>query len=98
MITVAKERVGDRPAGTTPADSAIVRMVTGVHQALGLPVSLSESSTDSNLPMSLHIPAITIGGGGRGAGVHATTESFDATDAWRGTERALLLTIALAQK
>ena len=47
--------------------------------------------------MSLNIPAITIGGGGRGRDAHALTESFDTTDAWMGTQHALLLTIALAQ-
>ncbi|MEP7304251.1 MAG: M20/M25/M40 family metallo-hydrolase [Acidobacteriota bacterium] len=98
MITVVKERVGDRPAGSTPADSMIVRTVEAVHRALSVPVAFNESSTDSNIPMSLRIPAITIGGGGRGAGAHAATESFDTTDSWRGTERALLLAIALAQK
>ena len=98
MITVVKERVGDRPAGSTPADSVVVRRVEAVHRALGLPVAFNESSTDSNIPMSLNIPAITIGGGGRGVGAHAATESFDTTDSWRGTERALLLAIALAQK
>ena len=47
--------------------------------------------------MSLGIPAITIDGGGRGRGAHALDESFDTTDSWMGTQRALLLTIALAQ-
>jgi hypothetical protein len=64
---------------------------------LGVPFVLSESSTDANLPMSLRIPALTIGGGGRGADAHALSESFDTLDSWRGTERALLLTIALAR-
>jgi hypothetical protein len=50
------------------------------------------------MPMSLKIPSITIGGGGRGRDAHALTESFDTTDAWMGTQHALLLTIALAQK
>jgi tripeptide aminopeptidase len=97
-ITVVKERVGDRPAGSTPGDSPIVRTAEAVHRAVALPITLGESSTDSNIPMSLHIPAITIGGGGRGVGAHAPTESFDTTDSWQGTERALLLAIALAQK
>jgi len=97
-ITVVKERVGDRPAGSTSGDSPIVRTARAVHRALGLPVTLSESSTDSNIPMSLHIPAITIGGGGRGVGAHAPSESFDTTDSWQGTQRALLLAIALAQR
>ena len=98
MITVVKDLVGDRPAGSTPATSPIVRTVQAVHQALNLPVVLGESSTDANIPMSLRLPAITIGGGGRGTGTHAATESYDTTDSWLGTERALLLTIALAQK
>ncbi len=98
MITAVKERVGDRPPGSTPADSSIVRTAQAVHRALNLPFSLSESSTDSNIPMSLHIPAITIGAGGDGADAHAPTESFNTTDASIGTQRAVLLTIALAQK
>src|SRR5437899_12002089 len=61
MITVVKDLVGDRPAGSTPGTSPIVRTAQAVHQALNLPVALGESSTDSNIPMSLHIPAITIG-------------------------------------
>ena len=48
--------------------------------------------------MSLKIPAVTIGGGGRSSGAHALDETFDTTDSWKGTQRALLLTIALAQK
>ena len=97
-ITATRERVGDRPAGSTPAGSSIVRAAEAVHRALGLEFVLSESSTDANIPMSLRIPAITIGGGGRGADAHALTESFDTTDSWVGTQRALLLTIALAQE
>ncbi len=98
MVTVVKERVGDRPAGSTPPGSFIVRTVEAVHRALGVPISLTESSTDSNIPMSLGIPAITIGTGGRGTGTHAVTEAFDTTDAWLGTQRAVLLTLALAQR
>ena len=97
-ITALKERVGDRPPGSTSSGSPIVRTAEAVHRALGLPFVLSESSTDANIPMSLHIPAITIGGGGRGLDAHAITESFDTTDSWVGSQRALLLTIALAQR
>jgi len=97
-ITAVKELVGDRPAGSTAATSPIVRAAEAVHRALGLPISFSESSTDSNIPMSLGVPAITIGGGGRGTDAHAVTESYDTTDSWIGTGRVLLLTIALAQR
>ena len=98
VITAVKELVGDRPAGSTPESSPIVRAGLSLATALGVTASLGEGSTDSNLPMSMKIPAITIGAGGRGRDAHALTESFDTTDGWIGTQHALLLTIALVQK
>jgi hypothetical protein len=47
--------------------------------------------------MSLGIPALTIDTGGHGSGAHSEAEMFDTTDAWRGTQRALLLAVALSQ-
>jgi acetylornithine deacetylase/succinyl-diaminopimelate desuccinylase-like protein len=96
-LTVEKTLVGDRPAGSTPAASAIVQTAVSVTRALGLPATLDEGSTDSNVPMSLKIPAITIDGGGRGTGSHSLDETFDTTNSWQGTQRALLLAVALAQ-
>ena len=98
VVTAVKELVGDRPAGSTPESSPIVRDGLSLATALGVTASLGEGSTDSNLPMSMKIPAITIGAGGRGRDAHALTESFDTTDGWIGTQHALLLTIALVQK
>jgi tripeptide aminopeptidase len=98
VITVVKELVGDRPAGSTPENSSIVRSGLAAATVLGFSSNLGEGSTDSNIPMSLSVPSITIGGGGRGRDAHALTESFDTTDAWMGTQHALLLTVALAQK
>jgi len=97
-ITVVKELVGDRPAGSTPESASIVKNGIAVATVLGFNANLGEGSTDSNLPMSLKIPAITIGGGGRGREAHALTESYDTTDSWMGTQYALLLTITLAQR
>jgi acetylornithine deacetylase/succinyl-diaminopimelate desuccinylase-like protein len=98
QITVAKELVGDRPAGSTPENAPIVRAGLAAATVLGYSSNLGEGSTDSNIPMSLSVPAITIGGGGRGREAHALTESYDTTDSWHGTQHALLLTIALAQR
>jgi tripeptide aminopeptidase len=96
-ISAVKELVGDRPAGSTPENSAIVRNGLAAATALGFTATLGEGSTDSNIPMSLKTPAITIGGGGRGRDAHALTESFDVTDAWMGTQHALLLVVSLVQ-
>jgi tripeptide aminopeptidase len=95
VIRAAFDRAGERPSGETPPDAFIVRAAQQVNRSLGLPTTLSESSTDANIPISLHIPAITIGAGGRGGDAHALTEWFDATESWKGTARAVLLTLAL---
>ena len=97
VITVVKDLVGDRPAGSTPRDAPIVVTALASARAVGLAGGLSEGSTDANLPMSLKIPAITIGGGGRSLNAHAPGEAFDSTDSWKGSENAVLLTIALAR-
>jgi di/tripeptidase len=96
-LSVDKELVGDRPAGETPSHAPIVVAATSVSSALGLPISFDAGSTDANIPMSLNIPAITIDGGGRGTGAHSPDEAFDTTNSWFGTQRAVLLAIALAQ-
>jgi tripeptide aminopeptidase len=96
-LTVDKQLVGNRPAGRTPTDAPIVVAAQSVTKALGFSGEIGEGSTDSNIPMSLNVPAVTIGGGGRGTGAHALDEAFDTTDSWKGTQRAFLFAIALAQ-
>ena len=96
-LTVSIDTVGMRPAGRLPSSAPIVQAAISVSKALNLPLSFSEGSTDANLPLSLGIPSVTIDAGGRGSGAHTENETYDATDAWKGTQRAILLTIALAQ-
>lgn len=96
-LSVDVKLVGDRPAGRTSETAPIVQAAISVTRALDLPVQLDEGSTDSNIPMSLDVPAVTIDGGGRGSGAHSLGETFDSTDSWKGTQRALLLAIALAR-
>lgn len=96
-LTVSIETVGLRPAGRAPSTAPIVQAAVSVTRALNLPVMFGEGSTDSNLPLSLGIPAVTIDTGGSGSGAHTEDEMFDTTDAWKGTQRALLLAVALAQ-
>lgn len=96
-LTVEIEPVGLRPAGRVPVSAPIVEAAISVSKALDLPLSFAEGSTDANLPLSLGIPALTIDSGGRGQGAHTESETFDATDAWKGTQRAVLLSVALAQ-
>lgn len=96
QLRVNVEMIGDRPGGATPAESSIVRTALAVSAALDIRSALDESSTDSNVPISLGIPAITTGAGGTITGAHSLQEVFDTTDSWRGSQRILLLAVALA--
>jgi acetylornithine deacetylase/succinyl-diaminopimelate desuccinylase-like protein len=96
-VTASAELVGVRPAGQTPKDSPIVQTALAVSRAMQIEEVLREGSTDSNVPMNLAIPAITISGGGAGMGAHSLNETFNSKDSWRGTQRAVLLAIALAR-
>jgi acetylornithine deacetylase/succinyl-diaminopimelate desuccinylase-like protein len=96
-VTGSPELVGLRPAGVTPADSAIVQTTVAVSKIFGYDGTLREGSTDSNVPMNMDIPAVTIGGGGMGTGAHSLNEAFDTKDSYIGTQRALLLAVALAR-
>ncbi len=69
--------IGERPCGETPVDSSMVRSLSAIVKAFGLSPHYSFSSTDSNIPMSLGIPAVTIGRGGPGGRSHSPDEWTD---------------------
>jgi tripeptide aminopeptidase len=96
-IEVVSEVMGSRPSGRVSEAAPILRAARSVTAAVGGVARLAEGSTDANLGMSLGIPSITIGGGGRGVGAHTLHEHFDTTGSEAGTRRALLLAVALAQ-
>jgi tripeptide aminopeptidase len=97
-VTSVRELVGDRPPGQTPPDSQVVRAALTAARTLDITLTPTESSTDANIPIQLKIPAITIGTGGRGTGPHTAGETFDTTDAWKGTQYAVLVVIELARR
>ena len=55
-----------------------------------------ESSTDANIPISLGIPAITVGRGGNEGGVHTIHEWFEPEEAYLGPQKNMLLMLALS--
>jgi acetylornithine deacetylase/succinyl-diaminopimelate desuccinylase-like protein len=89
-VTATVERVGLRPTGRVSDDAPIVQAVRRANAALGIENSFDAGSTDSNIPISLGIPAVTLRGGGASTGNHALQEQFDSKDSFRGTQRALL--------
>ena len=73
-ISAVPELIGDRPAGTTPATDPLVQTAERLLKAGGYDAQMMPSSTDSNIPISLGIPAITLGAGGGGFRAHALDE------------------------
>jgi tripeptide aminopeptidase len=96
-LSVEIKLIGDRPAGIVELDSPIVQATRrAVTTITGAPrVTFAGSSTDSNLAMSMGIPAVTIGGGGEGGNWHSRNEWYRPVDAWYGPQNALLTILML---
>ncbi|MFM7305944.1 MAG: M20/M25/M40 family metallo-hydrolase, partial [Alphaproteobacteria bacterium] len=97
-ITAEVTPVGDRPAGETPAGQPIRAFAAAAVSAEGYRPSFEWSSTDANIPMSLGIPALKIGAGGRGGRAHSLDEWLDVepTEALRGMRSSLATILAIA--
>jgi tripeptide aminopeptidase len=97
-MSVEIRLIGDRPAGIVAMDSPIVQASQRAVTILtGKPrVTFAGSSTDSNLAMSLGIPAVTIGGGGEGGNWHSRNEWYRPVEPWLGPQNALLTMLVLA--
>ena len=97
-MSVEVRLIGDRPAGIVSMDSPIVqatqRAVAAITRAPR--ATFAGSSTNSNIAMSLGIPAVTIGGGGEGGNWHSRNEWYKPTDAWMGPQNALLTVLMLS--
>jgi len=97
-ITVEAKLTGNRPPGQTPMASPLVQTAAAAIRAMGMMPEYRFGSTDSNIPISLGIPAITIDSGGAGGDAHALTEWIDVekTQSVKGIETALLILLAAA--
>lgn len=97
-VTVEVAAVGDRPAGHTPNGSPIARLAAAAVAAEGYEPSFEWSSTDANIPMSLGIPALRIGSGGRGGRAHSLEEWIDVEEeeSLRGMRASLATLLAVA--
>ena len=88
-IRVEVTVVGRRPAGVTALDSPLVEAALAATRASGVEPEITVSSTDANLPMSMGIPAITLGAGGSAGDVHTTDEWYRNSNGPLGIQRAL---------
>ncbi|SDD47061.1 M20/M25/M40 family metallo-hydrolase [Belnapia rosea] len=98
LVTTEVVPIGDRPAGHTPPGADIVRLAMAAVAAHGYAPRQEYSSTDANIPMSLGIPAIKIGSGGRGGRAHSLEEWIDVEprESLRGMSASLATILAVA--
>ena len=90
------ELMGERPSGSTPASLPVVQAAMAVTRRFGIDPLPDVGSTDANIPISLGIPAIAIGGGGTSGNVHTPDEWFDPARRDLGIQRLLALVAVLA--
>ncbi len=89
--------IGLRPAGATARESPLVQAALCATRAFDVEPKLVASSTDANLPMSLGIPAITLGAGGTAGGAHSLEEWYRNTGGPEGVCRALYTALLVAE-
>jgi acetylornithine deacetylase/succinyl-diaminopimelate desuccinylase-like protein len=95
LLKLNVDLIGERPTGETPADSPLVEIAIEATKLLGVQPRLDQSSTDSNLPISLGIPAITLGAGGSSAFSHSLDEWYDPRGRDLGLKRGLLVILGM---
>jgi acetylornithine deacetylase/succinyl-diaminopimelate desuccinylase-like protein len=95
-ISAELKPIGDRPAGHTDPNADIVRFAEAAFRSEGIAVKKGTSSTDSNIPMSLRIPAITMGHIADGGRAHSPDEWIDTAKAPNLKLKRILLATILA--
>ncbi len=95
-LAVDKDRIGDRPSGEMSASAPLVQRTLASLSVFGIEGRLERSSTDSNVPIALGVPAVTIGRGGESANSHAPNEYWINREAYVAVQRAILLVLAEA--
>ena len=95
-IEVDIKLIGERPSGETPESGSIVQLASASMWAHGLSPIYRIGSTDANIPISLGVPAITIGSGGSGGRAHALDEWIDVEKQSSVKGIGVILTILLS--
>jgi tripeptide aminopeptidase len=95
--TLHIETIGDRPAAVLCDDSPLLHTLRAVDRHLGLRTEQRLGSTDANIPMAKGLPAIAIGAGGAGGGIHTLQEWYDPTNRETALRRILLTLLDITQ-
>jgi acetylornithine deacetylase/succinyl-diaminopimelate desuccinylase-like protein len=90
------KELGSRPSGRLPEHSGLLQTIEAVDSYLHIRARVDCASTDANVPLSLGLPAISIGAGGQGGGAHTPQEWYLSDRREIGLRRILLVLAALA--
>jgi tripeptide aminopeptidase len=90
------EVVGDRPAGSIPTDHPLVEGAVAALARVGVRGVLETGSTDANVPLSLNVPAVTIGLT-RGGNAHRLDEYMETEPVELGLRQLIILALAAAE-
>ena len=96
LLEVELDRIGDRPSGELPPSTPVIQRTLAATAEFDVATTLARSSTNSNVPIALGIPAITLGRGGVGGNGHAPGEWWVNEDGHLAIQRALLVVVAEA--
>lgn len=91
------KEIGSRPGGQLAGDAYLLNVLRAVDHHLGIRSRLDCASTDANIPLSLGLPAVSIGAGGQGGGAHTLSEWFHPDGREFGLRRILLALYLLAE-
>ncbi len=89
-VSAKIKEIGARPAGQLADDAPILTAIRAVDAHLGIRSHVDCASTDANVPLSLGLPAVSIGAGGQGGGAHTPAEWFHPEGREFGLQRILL--------
>jgi tripeptide aminopeptidase len=90
-VSAKLKEIGSRPGGSLPLDAPMFGYIRSVDAFLGIRSHADCASTDANIPLSMGLPAISIGAGGQGGGAHTPAEWFRPDGREAGLRRILLL-------
>jgi len=97
-LTARVKEIGSRPAGRLPDDAPMLEFLRAIDAHLGIRGRTDCASTDANIPLSLGLPALSLGVGGQGGGAHTPFEWYDPEGRDLGLKRILLLAVMLMRQ
>ena len=96
-VKVTITPIGNRPAGQQPYESPVCQAIRAGLLALGLPLHMyASTSGDHNVSLSLGIPSLAMGAGGRNWKMHTLDEVYEHVAAYQGPQLAFLMACAMS--